>query len=147
MERQTSEAGVPWVAPLRERAPSHLSRRQHGIVEFAADAELGHPRGDSRGAARRVRQDNHLFASGAQTAHRIACPRKRADAVVDASPKIEQHGVKGLHPPVMGGLFQIAGFVDAVPGIAQAQAHDLAQHGIVFDQQDSHGHELAAWWA
>jgi len=38
------------------------------------------------------------------------------------------------------GVFDVARHVDTVAGIAEAAQHHVAQHGIVFDQEDSHRH-------
>ena len=53
--------------------------------------------------------------------------------------EVEQHRVEGLHAPQVVGVLDVRRHVDAVARIAQAAQHHVAQHRIVFDQEDSHG--------
>jgi hypothetical protein len=45
----------------------------------------------------------------------------------------------------MRGLFEVTGRVHAVTRIAQAAQHHRLQHGIVFDEQNSHSVTWKEW--
>jgi hypothetical protein len=55
--------------------------------------------------------------------------------------QVQQHGVVSLHLPKVGPLLEMAGGVHAMARIAEAASHHRLQHGVVFDQQNSHKDE------
>jgi hypothetical protein len=53
-------------------------------------------------------------------------------------PEIEQHDVVGLARHRQVGRLAISHPVDRVPLLLQAAAHALAEHRVVFDQEEAH---------
>ena len=66
--------------------------------------------------------EEHEGARFAQNAQAIAHAAARVPA--QRQVQVQQHGVEGLHAPPVPGVFQRAGFVHAVTGLAQAAKHE-----------------------
>jgi hypothetical protein len=76
----------------------------------------------------------------------VRSPRARSDAVELRQAEVEQHQVEALGRQRAAGGAAVAHPVDGVAGLAQRAAQALADHPVVFDEQQSHGQVGAPPW-